>query len=303
MQPAISIVVPSYNQRPEFVSKCLTSIFTQEGATYEVIFVDGGSRPETLHAAEQFRNRCAHFISEADQGQADAINKGLRLATGDLVGWLNTDDFYEPGAFLHMVDAFAKNPVAPFYMGAGFRADESGDTQRPFYPDNFCFDRRAFVYGLNYILQPATFIRRHALEQVGGELNRDLHYVLDSEIWFRLLTLGDPEWVPFPTASIREYSESKTATGAWIRFDEIRRLATEYSGLPITPGIVAELMRLLHESLAESKVAALFPDDTDNRVRELWTRAGEGLRNLSGRSDGFPVSDAKRETKRNADLL
>jgi len=102
------------------------------------------------------------------------------------------------------------------------------------------------VAGLNYILQPATFIRRDALEEVGGQLNKELHYVLDSQIWFRLLTLGGPEWVPFPIARIREYPNSKTATGSWKRFMEIQKLAAEYSGLQLTPGVLAESMRLVH---------------------------------------------------------
>jgi glycosyltransferase involved in cell wall biosynthesis len=293
MQPTISVIVPSYNQRPEFVSQCLDSIFAQEGASYEVIFVDGGSKPETLAAAEPYRDRCAHFISESDAGQADAINKGLRLANGKLVGWLNTDDFYEPGAFSHMVNAFNNNPNAPFYMGVGFRTDEAGKTRRPFYPDNFCFNRAALVAGLNYILQPATFIRRDALQEVGGQLKGDLHYVLDSEIWLRLLTVGNPEWVPFSIACIREYSCSKTATGGWSRFNEIQRLAVEYSGLQLTPGVLAELMRLVRELITDAKIGAQFPEATEKRVLELWSCAGEGLRMLSGRGDGFPVSDRK----------
>ncbi len=294
MQPAVSIVVPSYNQRPEFVSQCLASIFSQEGVSYEVIFVDGLSHPDTLAAAEPYRARCAHFISETDQGQADAINKGLRLANGNLVGWLNTDDFYEPGAFFHMANAFKKNRTAPFYMGSGFRTDATGNSREPFYPDNFRFNRPALVAGLNYILQPATFIRRDALQEVGGELNRELHYVLDSEIWLRLLAAGDPEWVPFPIACIREYPFSKTATGGWARFNEIQRLAAKYSGLQLTPGVLAELMRLVHELTADPKIGGLFPNTTGTKILELWSCAGDGLRMLSGRSDGFPVSDSKR---------
>jgi glycosyltransferase involved in cell wall biosynthesis len=291
MQPAISIVVPSYNKPPEFVSECLASIFDQKDASYEVIFVDGHSKPETLAAAEPFRQRCAHFISERDEGQADAINKGLRLASGKLVAWLNTDDFYEPGAFQRMENAFKNNPTAPFYMGVGFRTDQAGKLRRPFYPENFRFNRQAFALGLNYVLQPATFIRRDALEKVGGQLNKELHYVLDSQIWFRLLTLGDPEWVPLPIACIREYPESKTATGGWVRFVEIQKLAAEYSGLQLTPGILAELMRLVHELITDEEISKFFPQASKKKVMELWSCAGEGLRMLSGRSDGFPIGD------------
>jgi glycosyltransferase involved in cell wall biosynthesis len=297
METAISIVVPSYNQPPEFVSECLASIFAQKGASYEVIFVDGHSKQETLAAAEPFRDRCAHFISEPDEGQADAINKGIRLARGKLVAWLNTDDFYEPGAFLRMENAFERNPTAPFYMGMGFRTDESGRSRHPFYPANFRFNRRALVAGLNYILQPATFIRRDALEEAGGQVDKRLYYIMDADIWFRLLNVGDPQWVPFPIACSREYPGTKFATGGWLRFMEIQRLAAEYSGLQLTPGVLAELMRLVHELMAEAEIRKLFPEEADTRVMELWSCAGEGLRMVAGRSDGFPVSN---EIRRNA---
>src|SRR4029077_19921488 len=77
MQPAISIVVPSYNQPPEFVSECLASIFTQQGASFETIFVDGQPTPQPLAAAEPFRRRCAHFISEPDEGQGGRSTNGF----------------------------------------------------------------------------------------------------------------------------------------------------------------------------------------------------------------------------------
>src|SRR5437870_13625529 len=115
MQPAISIVVHSYNQPPEFVSECLASIFAQKGASYEVIFVDGQSSPETLAAVEPFRSRCAHFISDPDEGQADALNKALRFARRGPVQWLNTHDFYEPRAFHETEYACNTYPAAPFH--------------------------------------------------------------------------------------------------------------------------------------------------------------------------------------------
>ena len=97
--------------------------------------------------------------------------------------------------------------------------------------------------------------------------------------------------------AIREYAESKTATRAGLRFNEIQKLATQYSGLDLTPGILAELMGLLHGMMADEKIKNLFPKETDNRVMELSSCAGEGLRKLSGRGDGFPVGDLKTERK------
>jgi glycosyltransferase involved in cell wall biosynthesis len=84
MQPAISIVVPSYNQRPEFVSECLASTFAQKGASYEVIFVDSNSKPETRAAAEPFRNRSAHFICQATKGRP---TRSIRVCVWRTANW------------------------------------------------------------------------------------------------------------------------------------------------------------------------------------------------------------------------
>jgi glycosyltransferase involved in cell wall biosynthesis len=289
MQPEISIIIPSYNQRPSFVTACFESICAQQGAEYEIIFVDGGSREDTLAAAAPYCGRCSHFISERDEGQADAINKGLRLARGNLVAWLNTDDFYLPDAFARMAAAFRKNPGLPFYMGLGYRTDAAGAKRNPFYPENYKFERDAFLFGLNFILQPATFIRREALEKGGGILNKSLHYVLDTDLWFRLLEQGDPCQVPFPIACSREYESTKTATGSWSRFYEIQSVAERFTGCGLTPGVLAELSRLLHESLGDPGIKSLFPAESDARVLALWGCAAGALRNLCGRDDGFPV--------------
>ena len=287
--PTLSIIIPSYNQPGKFVTEAFQSICCQEEGTYEIIFVDGGSGPETLAAAEPYRSRCSHFISEPDRGQADAINKGLKLARGELVTWLNTDDFFEPEAFRHIIEAWSKNPAAPFYMGIGFRTDEEGINRTPFYPQNFRFDRDAYMYGLNYILQPPTVFRRAALQAVGGQLDASLHYVMDSELWFRLLTLGNPVWVPHPVACSREYASTKTATGGWARFFEIQKIAARSSQAELTPGVLAELARLLSESLDDENVRRLFPEDADQTFKAVWSCAGQGLRKLCGRGDGFPV--------------
>ena len=88
------------------------------------------------------------------------------------------------------------------------------------------------------------------------------------------------------------------ATGAWLRFNGIQKLATEYSGLDLTPGILAELMGLLHGMMADEKIKNLFPKETPhNRIMELWSCASEGLRKLSGRGDGLSVGDLKTERK------
>ena len=285
----VSLIVPSFNQG-RFVGDCLRSIVSQSGASSEIILVDGGSTDGTLAVVEEFRGSITHFISEPDAGQADAINKGLRLARGELVTWLNSDDFLEPGALDHMRAAAGRAPHAPFYMGLGSRTDRDGKTRVSFYPEHFEFRREALLWGLNFVLQPATFMRRTALEQIGGTVATALRYALDTDLWIRLSGLGDPVLVPHLIACSREYAETKTAQGGWERFREIQQVAAAATGAALTPGVLAELMRLLHEQwLADPAVRARLPAETEQRILAGWAVAADGLRNLTGREDGFPI--------------
>lgn len=285
----VSIIVPSFNQG-RFVGDCLRSIVSQSGASSEIILIDGGSTDGTLAVVEEFRGSITHFISERDAGQADAINKGLRLARGELVTWLNSDDFFEPGALNHMREAAERAPHAPFYMGLGSRTDRAGITRAPFYPKNFEFRREALLWGLNFILQPATFIRRAALDQIGGKVAGGLLYALDTDLWIRLSAVGDPVLVPHLIACSREYPETKTAQGGWERFREIQQVAESTTGAALTPGVLAELMRLLHEQwLGDAAVRARFPAETEQGILAVWAAAAGGLRVLTGREDGFPI--------------
>ena len=286
-----SIIIPSLNQE-SFVADCLRSVTSQEGASFEIIFVDGGSTDATLEIAKPFCGAMAHFISEPDHGQADAINKGLRLARGELVTWLNADDFLEPGALAAMRDAAEGNSRAPFYIGLGSRTNREGTTRAPFYPANFRFNREALLWGLNYVLQPATFIRRAALGRIGGSVDSSLHYAFDTDLWIRLSGLGEPALVMSSVACSREYPETKTARGAWPRLMEIQQVAQRATGARVTPGVLAELMRLLHEQLLwDPHVGTRFPANADEMVMALWAVAAEALRDLSGRTDGFPVAE------------
>ena len=291
--PVISIVVPSYNQG-EFIGECLESIFSQRGADYEVLLLDGGSTDQTLAVVEPYRSRFAHFFSERDAGQSDAINKGLRLARGDLLTWLNSDDLYLPDALRHMAEAWRERPGAPFYMGIGYRTDRAARTRTDFYPPNFAYQREALVWGMNYILQPASFFTREALAAIGGGVDTTLHYAMDSDLWLRLAALGDPCWVPHPVALSREYTGTKTSLGAWKRLDEIQRVAARHAqNAQITPGVLAEMMRFLQEEIdANPESRAHLPPETRRRVLDLWACAAGGLRQMCGRDDGFPTEPA-----------
>ena len=182
---------------------------------FEILIIDGGSTDETLSVIREYESSISYWVSESDSGQSDAINKGFLRSSGEIVAWLNADDYYLPGAFDSVVDAYRADPSAPFYFGDGLRVDETGAVIANFFPaGTLAFDRQALVMGLNYILQPSTFINRRALEQV-GYLDTGLHYGLDSDLWMRLSGLGVPRVVPSVLAATREYATTKTASGSF----------------------------------------------------------------------------------------
>jgi glycosyltransferase involved in cell wall biosynthesis len=129
--PSISIVTPSLNQG-RFLRQCLHSVFEQRYPSVEVLVIDGGSTEGSLDVLREFDDRLAYWKSGPDAGQSDAINQGFQRATGDLVSWLNADDFLLPGALQALADTHSRQPDAPFYFGNGLRVDEAGQAKTTF---------------------------------------------------------------------------------------------------------------------------------------------------------------------------
>src|SRR5438105_4503434 len=123
--PRISVVTPSYNQG-RFLEQCIKSVLDQGYPNLEYIIIDGGSTDESVAVIRKYQDRLASWVSERDAGQTDAINKGFRRATGEVVAWMNADDFYLPGAFARIAQAYQQSPQASFYFGNGLRVNEAG---------------------------------------------------------------------------------------------------------------------------------------------------------------------------------
>ncbi len=109
MKPLVSIITPSYNQ-VQYLEDTIQSVIQQDYPNIEYIVVDGGSTDGSLEVIERYKNKLAWWVSEPDQGQADAINKGFRKASGEIIAWLNSDDLYLPGAISSAVELFQENP-------------------------------------------------------------------------------------------------------------------------------------------------------------------------------------------------
>jgi hypothetical protein len=246
--PRISVVTPSLNQG-EFLETCIQSVLEQDYPHLEYIIIDGGSTDGSVDIIGKHADHLSHWVSEPDEGQSHGINKGLRRATGELVTWLNADDFLYPGALNAMGEAWAENPGGAFYWGNGNRVDRQGKTRFSHYPAaEVIFDRSALIEGLNYILQPATFFSRKALE-TAGYLDESLHYGMDTDLWIRLSGVAEPVRVSACIAANREYDDTKSLSGSFKRAEELRCLAERHSGTPMTPGALWYYLQTLHDHM------------------------------------------------------
>jgi glycosyltransferase involved in cell wall biosynthesis len=233
-QPLVSIVVPSFNQA-SFLEATVDSLLSQDYPLLEAIVVDGGSTDGSLEILRRYGPRLSRWISEPDAGQADAINKGLRMATGEIVAWLNSDDLYLPGAVSAAVRALETHPEAVMVYADGVLIDEEAsllDWHR--YRQYGLLDLLSF----DVLLQPTVFIRRSALEKV-GLLRQDLHLILDHELWIRLAAHGPLLHVPTYWAAERTHPQAKTVAAAAEFVAEARRLIEETRASPVLGAIVA----------------------------------------------------------------
>ena len=226
----ISIVTPSYNQGC-FLQRTLDSILSQSGDfEVEAIVMDGGSTDETVEVLQSYGD-AVHWVSEPDQGQADALNKGLRIATGDVIGWLNSDDVYEPGCLQTVCKIFRDEPETRWLYGKVRIIDEDDREFRRWITWYKNFRMNPFRYSKllseNWISQMGVFWRQEVGEEVG--LPRvELQHAMDYEYWLRLGARWPGRFVDQYLASFRWYTNSKTGGDFITGTRECLDIAIEY---------------------------------------------------------------------------
>ncbi len=206
MSLKLSIITPSYNQA-RYIEETIQSVHAQGYPHLEHLVIDGGSTDGTLDILKQYEHTL-RWVSESDEGQADAINKGFKQATGDIVTWLNSDDVYLPQALHRVGDFFSQHPAVDVIYGDYHLIDQNGEVLLR--KKEIPFDHDILLYGLDYISQPTTFFRRSVFDKV-GYLDDSLHYGLDWEYWLRMAAAGLKfAHIPHPLAATRWHIEAKT---------------------------------------------------------------------------------------------
>lgn len=244
----ISIITPNFNGA-RFIEECVRSVHSQRGPGLEVehIVIDGGSRDDSLEILQRYRTGITQLISEPDHGAASAINKGLRLATGEVIGWLNSDDRYCPGALARVAAMMQAHPGKALCFGHCPILNEAGlEIRKPitrFKELFFPFSSRFMIQSINYISQPAMFFRRAAFE-AAGPLREDLRYAFDYEFILRLWMQGGGVHVPEgPLAGFRWHPGSLSGMGFVQQFEEELDAALADAGSHSVQGLMHRAVR------------------------------------------------------------
>jgi glycosyltransferase involved in cell wall biosynthesis len=202
-------VTPSFNQAG-FLENAIRSVLAQDYPAIEYLVVDGGSKDGSAEIIRSYAGRLAWWISEPDEGQAAAINKGLAHASGEVVAWLNSDDLYLPGAVTQAVAALQAEPDAGLVFGDAITIDEKGC---PLNPLRFGDWGLRELMSFRIICQPAVFMRRSALE-LAGFLDPSYHFMLDHHLWLRVARNFPVRHVPALWAAARHHAGAKNVAMA-----------------------------------------------------------------------------------------
>lgn len=218
----VSIITCSY-QQGRYLDSTMRSVLEQENADVEYIVIDGGSRDESVDVIRRYEDRLHYWVSEPDDGQTDALIKGFKLATGDIMGWLCSDDLLLPGALALVSRYFEEHPEVDAVYGDSLWIDGDGKFIRP--KKEMGFRRLAFLFDHNYISQPSMFWRRSLYEKVGG-LDSRFNLAMDADLWDRFSNHTQIAHIPAYLSCMRYYPEQKTRamhSRSMEEYDEIRR--------------------------------------------------------------------------------
>jgi glycosyltransferase involved in cell wall biosynthesis len=244
VNPSISLITPSFNQG-EYIEQTIQSVLSQPVENIEYVVVDGGSTDNTLSILKKY-SRDIRWISEKDRGQSHAINKGIHMTTGDIIGWINSDDYLLPGALQTVQKLWATKKHAVWCTADSIlvNEDQAGLNK---YIQKYKSILRKFTPSVylgitNGIYQQSTFFSRKSIDSV-GLLNESLDYSMDYDLWNRLSQLDKPVLINHPLSAFRQHRDSKGWTHFTRQFEETHEVCQKYHSQQIV------LLNKIHNAL------------------------------------------------------
>jgi len=229
MDLKFSIIVPSYNQG-DFISQTIDSILNQDYKNVEILVIDGGSTDSTIEVLKKYGENI-FWLSEKDRGQTHAINKGLALAKGDIITFINSDDYYLDGTLENVARRFQSNKGKFWLTGDYIIVNERGERIQLLVGKYKSFFRKFISFNLltvlNPINQPSTFFRRELIQKL-QHFKEELHYTMDYEFYLRAIKIDRPIVISDKLSAFRIHENSKGGSQYKIQFKEEFDVAKQY---------------------------------------------------------------------------
>jgi glycosyltransferase involved in cell wall biosynthesis len=241
MPPLVTIVTPSYNQA-DYLEETIQSVLNQDYSNIEYFIVDGGSTDNSISIIKKYADKLGWWVSEADQGQTDAINKGFAHANGKILAWINSDDTYSSGAVSEAVDYLQSHPDVGMVYGDANLIDECGNIigQFPARQTDYMQLRHGFVH----IPQQTAFFRSDLWRKV-GPLDTTFYFAMDYDLWVRLAKLAPLIYIPRLWANFRLHQSGKSVSADDRCWPEMLRVHYREGGSRFAPIVFKAKIRPL----------------------------------------------------------
>jgi len=270
--PKISIVTPSYNQG-QFLEEAILSVLSQNYPNLEYIIMDGGSTDNSVEIIKKYEKHLAYWVSEKDNGQSDAINKGFAKATGEILGWLNSDDLYLPDTLHKVGEYFKTHPDCHFLAGDGEIFD-TATNKREYYikAKDYSFSDLLRFHQGKYLPQPSVFFSREAFRRSGG-LDIELYYTMDLDLWINIIRRFPLHYLPICLSRLRRHAGAKTQVDPEASVEEVNKVIERY-----LPGVKKHERFLIRRTSMLARATVVCQSGLEEYFNNCRSEAADSLK-------------------------